>query len=62
MRVEGDVVIDRPAQEVFDYVADECNEPKYNPRMSRAEKISPGPIGVGTRFRSVMTGVGRRLI
>lgn len=58
MRVAGDIVIERPPEEVFDFVADECNEPQYNPRMTRAEKISPGPIGVGTRFRSVMTGVG----
>jgi hypothetical protein len=27
--------------------------------MTRVEKVSPGPIGVGTRFRAVMTGVGR---
>jgi hypothetical protein len=32
----------------FDLVADERNEPRYNPRMWRAEKITEGPIGVGT--------------
>jgi hypothetical protein len=58
MRVEGDVVIERPLEAVFDFVADECNEPRYNPRMARAEKITSGPIGVGTQFRSVTTGVG----
>ena len=58
MRVEGDIVIERPLHEVFDFVADERNEPQYNPQMTRAEKVSPGPIGVGTRFNSVMTGVG----
>jgi carbon monoxide dehydrogenase subunit G len=58
MLVEGDIVIERSREDVFDFVADERNEPQYNPGMTRAEKISPGPIGVGTRFRSVMTGVG----
>lgn len=58
MRVEGDITIERSAEEVFDFVADERNEPQYNPRMTHAEKISPGSIGVGTRFRSVMTGIG----
>ena len=58
MRVEGDITIERSVEDVFDFVADERNEPQYNPRMTRAEKISPGPIGVGTRFRSVMTGFG----
>jgi len=58
MRVEGNIVIDRPLEEVFDFVADERNEPRYNSHMTRAEKISPGPIGVGTQFHSVMTGLG----
>ena len=59
MRVEGDILINRPIEEVFDFVADESNEPQYNPKMTWAEKVSPGPIGVGTTFRSVMTGIGR---
>lgn len=59
MTVEGEIIIERPIEEVFDYVADERNEPQYNPQMTRAEKVSPGPIGVGTTFHSVMTGTGR---
>jgi hypothetical protein len=52
MPAGGEIVINRPVEEVFDFVADERNEPRYNPLMLRAEKISPGPIGVGTRFRA----------
>ena len=59
-RVEGDLVIECPVEEVFDFVADERNEPRYNPRMLRAEKLSPGPIGAGTRFRAEMKMKGRR--
>jgi uncharacterized protein YndB with AHSA1/START domain len=55
-RIEGEIVIGRPVEEVFDFVADERNEPRYNPRMLRAEKITPGPIGTGTRFRAEMRG------
>jgi uncharacterized protein YndB with AHSA1/START domain len=58
VRVEGDITIERPVEDVFDFVADESNEPKYNPRMTRADRITGGPIGVGTRFKCVMTGVG----
>lgn len=54
-RVEGDLVIGRPVEEVFDFVADERDEPRFNPKMRRAEKITPGPIGVGTRFSAEMT-------
>ena len=46
-RVDGEIVILRPVEEVFDFVADERNEPRYNPRMVRSELISEGPIGWG---------------
>ena len=59
MLVQGDIVIDRPIDEVFDFVADERNEPGYNPQMTRAEMVTQEPIGVGSKFHSVMTGVGR---
>jgi carbon monoxide dehydrogenase subunit G len=62
MRINGSILIERPAEEVFDFVADECNEPRFNPQMTEAEKISPGPIGVGTRFRAVVTGAGEMTV
>jgi len=59
VRIEGQIVISRPVEEVFDFVADERNEPRYNPRMHRAEKISAGPIGLGTKYRAEVVSVGR---
>jgi hypothetical protein len=53
-RIEGEIVINRPVEEVFDFVADGRNEPRYNPQMRRAEQTSSGPIGRGTRFRCEM--------
>ena len=58
-RIEGAIVIGRPVDVVFDYVADQSNEPQYNPQMVRAEKITPGPVGKGTRFRSAVASMGR---
>ena len=52
VHIEGEIVIERPPEAVFDFVADERNEPRYNPRMLRVEQISAGPIGLGTRFRA----------
>jgi len=43
--IEGEVVIGRPVEVVFDYVADQRNEPRYNPRMVRAEKVTRGRSG-----------------
>ena len=49
--IEGEIIIARPVDVVFDYVADQSNEPQYNPQMVRAEKITPGSVGKGTRMR-----------
>jgi uncharacterized protein YndB with AHSA1/START domain len=58
-KVQGEIVIHRPPNEVFDFVADEENEPRYNPQMRLAKKVTEGPIGVGTTFRAEMKGRGR---
>ena len=55
----GEILIARPVEEVFDYVADQRNELIYNPRMLQSVKITDGPIGVGTRFRATARS-GRR--
>jgi len=60
-RVSGEILINRPVEQVFDYAADQRNEPLYNPRMLRSEKVTDGPIGVGTRFRATARS-GRRLV
>jgi hypothetical protein len=59
-RIDGEIMIHRPVEEVLDFVADERNEPRYNPRMLSSEKLSPGPVGLGSRFRAVMQSRSRR--
>ena len=54
-RIEGAIVIGRPLDVVFDYVADQSNEPRYNPRIVRTEKTSQGPVGRGARFTEVIS-------
>jgi Polyketide cyclase / dehydrase and lipid transport len=58
-RIEGEIVIARPVYEVFDYAADQRNEPDYNPRMARSEKVTSGPVGPGTVFRAAVRSLGR---
>lgn len=58
-RVEGEIVIERPVAEVFDFVSDEHNEPRYNPQMVSVDQLSPGPIGRGTQFRAQVKAGGR---
>jgi Polyketide cyclase / dehydrase and lipid transport len=57
-QVEGEIVIRGPVEEVFDFVVDERNEPHYNPRMLRAEKITDGPVGPDTRFLAELETLG----
>ena len=59
-RIAGEVTIAAPVEAVFDVVADERNEPRYNPRIVRAEKVSEGPVGAGARFVAEPRGMGAK--
>ena len=51
--------IERPREQVFDFVADLHNEPQFNPDASNIRKETPGPIGLGTVFSEDYRRVGR---
>lgn len=52
--IEGEIVIERGVEDVFDFVANQCNEPLYNAEMLSSVKVGDGAIGCGTRFDVVM--------
>lgn len=58
--IRGGVAIKAPVAEVFDFVADERNEPRYNPRIVQVEQVSGGPVGAGTRFIAHPAGMGAK--
>ena len=58
-RIAGEIDIDAPVELVFDTVADERNEPLYNPRIVRAAMVSDGPVQVGSRFVAEPKSLGR---
>ena len=58
MKGELHIVVNRPIEEVFNFLADIRNETAWNPRVVRLEKTSDGPIGVGTSFEGVYQGLG----
>jgi uncharacterized protein YndB with AHSA1/START domain len=53
--IEVQTDIRRPAEQVFDYASDPANEPEWNIRMTRLEKLTSGPVGVGARYRMQFT-------
>jgi uncharacterized membrane protein len=58
--VEGEVVIDRPLPEVWAFLTDFRNMPKWARGVDSITAISPGPVGVGTVVKDVGLGLGRR--
>src|SRR5690348_6799459 len=55
---QAEIAINRPAEEVFDFLADARNEPRWLPGASGVEKVSDGPVGLGTRFRGEYARIG----
>jgi RecB family exonuclease len=61
-KIEGEIVIGRPEDVVFDMVADQRNEPTYNPAMTRSEKLTPLMAWLGRRQeRRIWTGLKQLL-
>lgn len=54
----GSAVIDRPIDEVFAFLADGTNDPKFSPRVQEIRKTTDGPIAVGTVFESKVKDAG----
>jgi carbon monoxide dehydrogenase subunit G len=53
MDFSNTVTIDRPRHEVFSFLADLENIPKWNYAIVETRKLSDGPVGVGATFRQV---------
>jgi hypothetical protein len=48
--IENEIDIERSPEEVFEYCSDHMHELEWNPKMRIVNKLSDGPIGVGTRY------------
>ena len=60
-KFEASVVINRPIEEVSQYVMDVRNTPKWDSTLPEAEQTSEGPLGVGTTFRGLSQFMGQRM-
>jgi uncharacterized protein YndB with AHSA1/START domain len=54
-------VIDRPIEDVFAFVADIEQFPKWESNFLEATKTSDGPVGVGTSYHCKLKVPGRRV-
>src|SRR5215210_3075614 len=60
MRVEESIEIDRPLQEVFDYVSDVGNYPEWMADALKVRKDTEGPPQHIDKFTVAIKSVGRR--
>src|SRR4051812_6875675 len=58
--IEEDVHISRPSQEVFDYLTTPENLPVWDSSVLEVERVTPGPVQVGNRWRGVSKILGLR--
>ncbi len=61
INLELGTLIDRPIQDVFTFVSDPNNMSKWNSAVVSIQQVTPGAVGVGTKFKTVGEAMGRRL-
>jgi len=59
VRVRMSITIDRPVDEVFAFVSDARNVPRWLPVAVERRKTTAGPVGLGTRFEATDRIAGR---
>ena len=59
-RFDATVMIDRPIEEVFAFLADGENDPKFSPRVQEIRRTPDGPPGVGTVYASTVKDAGMK--
>lgn len=55
------VLIDRPVKEVFAFITNPQNMPRWNSAVVSLEQLTPGAVGMGTKFKNVGEMMGRRI-
>jgi uncharacterized protein YndB with AHSA1/START domain len=57
--LEDEVAVDRPRQQVFDYLTDLRHYPEWQPAITSAGWTSSSGLAAGSRFSLVINGAGR---
>jgi uncharacterized protein YndB with AHSA1/START domain len=61
INLDFSTLIDRPVKDVFAFVADPNNMSKWNSAVVSIQQVTPGRVGVGTKFKTIGEALGRRL-
>lgn len=60
-KVSKSVLVPRPPQEVFDYLANFETTAEWDPGVDEARQTSDGPVGLGSTFALVANFRGRKI-
>ncbi len=58
---EGKITIDRPVQQVFDFILDGANNPLWRASVMDVKPLTKKPYGVGPAFKQGLKGPGGRI-
>ncbi len=58
---EGKITVDRPVQQVFDFILDGANNPLWRPAVTDIKALSESPFGAGSSFKQGLKGPGGRI-
>jgi uncharacterized membrane protein len=61
LKVETNIVIHRPVEDVFAVLSNAENNPKWSSAFLEVNKTSEGPVGVGTTWRGVGKFLGKQI-
>ena len=61
INIDLGTLIDKPIGDVFAFVGNPNNMSKWNTAIVSLEQITPGDVGVGTKFKSAGEMMGRRI-
>ena len=61
IKVEKTGVVDRPIEEVFAFLGDQQNAPRWQAGLVEVKRVTEGPPGIGTKHTLVRTFMGRRM-
>ena len=61
IKVAVEIDIDRPAADVFAYLEDAENNPRWIPNMRSCRWTTPPPIAVGSKYEQLSEFLGRKI-
>ncbi len=54
-------LVDRPMQDVFAFLSNPLNLPKWQSMVASIEQVTPGAVGVGSKYKVTAEMMGRKI-